>query len=80
MFKVNNKTLEQRHQRRSGVFIVNFEHNSHLFFSVFFVNFEEMLTQQTFTCSNSTKKHQEKVSNMFKFNNEETRTTSLTSL
>ena len=24
------KTLERRHWRRSGVFIVNFEHNSHL--------------------------------------------------
>ena len=31
MFKVNNKdTPEQRHWRRSGVFIVNFEHISHL--------------------------------------------------
>ena len=24
------KTLERRHRRRSGVFIVNFEHSSHL--------------------------------------------------
>ena len=38
MFKVNNKatrrrlkTPERRHLRRSGVFIVNFEHILHLF-------------------------------------------------
>ena len=30
MFKVNNKTEEQQ-QRRSGAFIVNFEHISYLF-------------------------------------------------
>ena len=30
MFKVNIKTPERRHWRRSGVFIVNFEHISHL--------------------------------------------------
>ena len=30
MFKVNNKTPDRRHWRRSGVFIVNFEHISHL--------------------------------------------------
>ena len=32
MFKVNNKDTrtEQHHQRCSGVFIVNFEHISHL--------------------------------------------------
>ena len=29
MFKVNNKDTE-RHRRHSGVFIVNFEHISHL--------------------------------------------------
>ena len=31
MFTVNNKTLKRRQGRRSGVFIVNFEHISHLF-------------------------------------------------
>ena len=31
MSKVNNKETERRHRRRSGVFIVNFEHISHLF-------------------------------------------------
>ena len=31
IFKVNNKTPERRHWRRSGVFIVIFEHISHLF-------------------------------------------------
>ena len=30
MFKVNNKTPERRQWRRSGVFIVNLEHISHL--------------------------------------------------
>ena len=30
MFKVKIKTPEGRHWRRSGVFIVNFEHVSHL--------------------------------------------------
>ena len=37
MFKVNNKTPERCHLRRSGVFIVNFEHISHLFPSAFVV-------------------------------------------
>ena len=37
MFKANNKTLE----RRSGVFIVNFEHVSHLFL-VSIVDFEQV--------------------------------------
>ena len=31
MFKVNNKTPERRHWRRSDVFIVNFEYISHFF-------------------------------------------------
>ena len=30
MFKVNMETPERRHWRRSGVFIVNFEHILHL--------------------------------------------------
>ena len=30
MFKVNGKTPERRHKRFFGVFIVNFEHVSHL--------------------------------------------------
>ena len=29
MFKVNNKDTRRRQWRRSGVFIVNFEHISH---------------------------------------------------
>ena len=28
--KLTLKTLEQKHLRRSGVFLVNFEHNSHI--------------------------------------------------
>ena len=39
MFKVNNKNIRRR---RYGIFIVNFEHNSHLFFSVFIVEFEQV--------------------------------------
>ena len=31
MFKVNNKEREGRHWRRSGIFIVHFEHTSQLF-------------------------------------------------
>ena len=34
MFRVNNKTPEQRHWHCSGVFIVNFEHISHIFNNV----------------------------------------------
>ena len=30
MFKVNNKNTRQRQWRRSGVFVVNLEHISHL--------------------------------------------------
>ena len=30
MFKINNKVPEQRQWRRSDIFIVNFEHISHL--------------------------------------------------
>ena len=30
MFKVNNKIPEGGHWRRSGIFIVNFKHISHL--------------------------------------------------
>ena len=42
MLKVNNKTPKQRHWRRSCVFIVNFEHISHLFLCVFIVDFEQV--------------------------------------
>ena len=60
MFKVNNrnsrtryelcsnltiKTLERRHWRRSGVFILNFEHISHL---VSIVNFERQMLIKNF--------------------------------
>ena len=40
--KLTIKTPQQSHSRRSGVFIVNFEHISHLVLcsSVSFVNFE----------------------------------------
>ena len=40
MLKVNNKDTRRRQLRRSGVFIVNFDHISHLFSSVSIVNFE----------------------------------------
>ena len=46
MFKVNNRNMrarcEIRHWRHSGIFIVNFEHISHLCSSVFIVNFEQV--------------------------------------
>ena len=41
MFKVNDKTPKRRHWHRFGAFIVNFEHISHLCFSVFIGNFEQ---------------------------------------
>ena len=39
--KLTIKTLERRQWRHSGVFIVNFEDISHLFFSVSIVDFEQ---------------------------------------
>ena len=39
--KLTIKTPEQRHWHRSGIFIVNFEHISHLFL-VFIFNFEQV--------------------------------------
>ena len=42
MFKVNNKDTTPRHWRHSGVFIVNFEHVSHLVLVVSIVNFEQV--------------------------------------
>ena len=42
MFKVTIKTRERR-RRRSGVFIVSFEHISRLFYSVSIVNFEHVI-------------------------------------
>ena len=41
-FKVNNEDVRTRHWRRSWVFIVNFEHISHLFTSVSTVDFEQV--------------------------------------
>ena len=38
--KLTTKTIEQRQWRRSGVFTVNFEHISCIFFSVSIVDFE----------------------------------------
>ena len=43
IFKVNNKDTKMM-PRRFGVFIVNFEHISHLCSSVSIVNFEEVNT------------------------------------
>ena len=42
MFKINNKVPERR-RRRSGIFVVNFEHISRLVrSSVSFANFEQL--------------------------------------
>ena len=58
MFKVNNrntrrrfeicskltiKTPERRHWRRSGAFIVNFEHISHLFLAFLFLTLNKQI-------------------------------------
>ena len=40
--KLTIKPPKRRHWRRFGVFIVNFEHISHLCFSVSIVNFEQV--------------------------------------
>ena len=43
MFKVDTiKTPEQRHCSRSGVFVVNFEHISHLALVFLIVNIEQV--------------------------------------
>ena len=42
MFKVNNKDTKMTPWRRFGVFVVNFEHISHLCSSVSIVNFEQV--------------------------------------
>ena len=44
MFKVDN----EKSRELSGVFIVNFEHISHLFFSVSIVNFRQILVEDLF--------------------------------
>ena len=41
--KLTIKIPERRQWRRFGVFIVNFEHNSHLCSSVSIVNFEHLI-------------------------------------
>ena len=40
--KLTIKTPKRHHWRRFGVFIVNFEHISHLCSSVFIVNFQQV--------------------------------------
>ena len=42
MFKVNNKDTKWHQWHRFGVFIVNFEHISHLCSSVSIANFEQV--------------------------------------
>ena len=47
--EATNKNTERRHRRRSAVFIVNFEHISHLFFGGYIVKFEQVnVNQDTF--------------------------------
>ena len=42
MLKINKRNIRTRCEICSSVFIVNFEHISHLFFSVSIVNFEQV--------------------------------------
>ena len=42
MFKVNNKNIKTTSMTFSGVVIVNFEHISHVFSSVFVVEYEQV--------------------------------------
>ena len=41
MFKVNNKSTRRRQWRRSGGFIVNFEHISHFFLVFLLLTFNK---------------------------------------
>ena len=50
MFKVNNKDTKWHQWHRFGVFIVNFEHISHLCSSVSIINFEHVIAG--WVCSN----------------------------
>ena len=43
MFKVNNKISERRQRRCSGVFILNFEHISHLFLVFLLLTLNEIM-------------------------------------
>ena len=52
MFKVNNKDTKTTPWRRFGVFIVNFEHISHLCSNVSIVNFEQVNAGWALTCRN----------------------------
>ena len=47
--KLTIKTPEQRQYRRSGVFIVNFEHILHLFSNASIVDFEQLNVRWEFT-------------------------------
>ena len=51
MFKVKNNDTKQRHSRRFGVFILNFEHISHLCSSVSIVSFEQVNAGWELICS-----------------------------
>ena len=47
MFKVNNRDTRTTSKRRSGVFIVNFEHISKPYSSVCIANFEHVIAGWT---------------------------------
>ena len=41
MFKVNNKDTRTTSKRRSGIFIITFDHISHIFSGVSIIDFEQ---------------------------------------
>ena len=47
MFKVSNKDIKRRQWRHSGVFIVNFEHISHLALVFLFLTLSWQLPTET---------------------------------
>ena len=52
MFKVINKKPEPRHWRRSGVFIVNFEHILHHFLVFLLFEFEQVVARESCATEN----------------------------
>ena len=57
MTKLAIETPEQRHSRRSGVFIVNFEHISNLLSSASIVDFEQVNLSWVLLCLMNQKQH-----------------------
>ena len=53
--KLTIKTIEQRHSRRYGVFIFNFEYISHFFLVFLFLTLNKQMFSGLSTCSNNSR-------------------------